>query len=165
MYIIIFSSLVHPSQHCAPVTASIPEFRAGSQILYTSNSGSPILDPPTLGPRSKCAQTLGPRSWNPQLLDPSATSSSSTFQVSFVVKAVSALTAAFRLVQLDSCGQSVEEACLREVVLMMIMLFMSILVYLREVGMMIMMMKKIIIMVLTMMIEHSCGQSVDRRGA
>ena len=26
-------------------------------------------------------------------------------QVSFVVKAVSALTAAFRLVQLDSCGQ------------------------------------------------------------
>ena len=27
------------------------------------------------------------------------------FQVSFVVKAVSALTAAFRLVQLDSCGQ------------------------------------------------------------
>jgi len=35
-------------------------------------------------------------------------------QVSFVVKAVSALTAAFRLVQLDSCGQSVEEACLRE---------------------------------------------------
>ena len=81
-----------------------------------------------------------------------------------MVKAVSALTAAFRLVQLDSCGQSVEEACLR-VVLMMIMLFMSILVYLREVGMMIMMMKKIIIMVLTMMIEHSCGQSVDRRGA
>ena len=141
MYIIIFSSLVHPSQHCAPVTASIPEFRAGSQILYTSNSGSPILDPPTLGPRSKCAQTLGPRSWNPQLLDPSATSSSSTFQVSFVVKAVSALTAAFRLVQLDSCGQSVEEACLREVVLM-IMLFMSILVCLREVGMMIIMRKK-----------------------
>ena len=32
-----------------------------------------------------------------------------------MVKAVSALTAAFRLVQLDSCGQSVEEACLREV--------------------------------------------------
>ena len=38
-----------------------------------------------------------------------------SFQVSFVVKAVSALTAAFRLVQLDSCGQSVEESCLREV--------------------------------------------------
>ena len=37
------------------------------------------------------------------------------FQVSFVVKAVSALTAAFRLVQLDSCGQSVEAACLRRV--------------------------------------------------
>lgn len=36
-------------------------------------------------------------------------------QVSFVVKAVSALTAAFRLVQLDSCGQSVEAACLRTV--------------------------------------------------
>ena len=124
MCIIIFSSQVHPSQHCAPVTASIPEFRAGSQILYTSNSGSPILDPPTLGPRSKCAQTLGPRSWNPQLLDPSATSSSSTFQVSFVVKAVSALTAAFRLVQLDSCGQSVEEACLREVVLMLMLMLM-----------------------------------------
>ena len=29
----------------------------------------------------------------------------SVSQVSFVVKAVSALTAAFRLVQLDSCGQ------------------------------------------------------------
>ena len=37
------------------------------------------------------------------------------FQVSFVVKAVSALTAAFRLVQLGSCGQSVEAACLRSV--------------------------------------------------
>ena len=124
MCIIIFSLQVHPSQHCAPVTASIPEFRAGSQILYTSNSGSPILDPPTLGPRSKTAQTLGPRSWTPQLLHPSATSSSPTFQVSFVVKAVSALTAAFRLVQLDSCGQSVEEACLREVVLMLMLMLM-----------------------------------------
>jgi hypothetical protein len=31
-----------------------------------------------------------------------------------VVKAVSALTAAFRLVQLDSCGQEVEAACLRQ---------------------------------------------------
>ena len=64
------------------------------------------------------------------------------------MKAVSALTAAFRLVQLDSCGQSVEEACLREVGLMM-MIFMSILACLREVGMnmeMIMMMNKIIIM-------------------
>ena len=77
-----------------------------------------------------------------------------------MVKAVSALTAAFRLVQLDSCGQSVEEACLREVLKMM-MLFMSILVCLREVGMMIMIRKKIIIMILTMMIEHSCGQSVE----
>ena len=38
------------------------------------------------------------------------------------MKAVSALTAAFRLVQLDSCGQSVEEACLREVGLMLLML-------------------------------------------
>ena len=36
-----------------------------------------------------------------------------------MVKAVSALTAAFRLVQLDSCGQSVEESCLREVQIMM----------------------------------------------
>ena len=38
-----------------------------------------------------------------------------------MVKAVSALTAAFRLVQLDSCGQSVEEACLREVLMMLLM--------------------------------------------
>ncbi len=36
-------------------------------------------------------------------------------QVSFVVKAVSALTAAFRLVQLDHCVNNVEAACLREV--------------------------------------------------
>ena len=36
-----------------------------------------------------------------------------------MVKAVSALTAAFRLVQLDSCGQSVEESCLREVQILM----------------------------------------------
>jgi hypothetical protein len=35
--------------------------------------------------------------------------------VSFVVKAVSALTAAFRLVQLDHCSQSVNAACLKEV--------------------------------------------------
>merc|ERR1712212_69314 len=48
-----------------------------------------------------------------------------TVQVSFVVKAVSALTAAFRLVQLDSCGQSVEEACLREVWIMIEMMIMS----------------------------------------
>lgn len=36
-------------------------------------------------------------------------------QVSFVVKAVSALTAAFRLVQLDHCSESVLAACLRVV--------------------------------------------------
>ena len=36
-------------------------------------------------------------------------------QVSFVVKAVSALTAAFRLVQLDHCSQSVLASCLRQV--------------------------------------------------
>lgn len=36
-------------------------------------------------------------------------------QVSFVVKAVSALTAAFRLVQLDHCSQSVLASCLRTV--------------------------------------------------
>lgn len=36
-------------------------------------------------------------------------------QVSFVVKAVSALTAAFRLVQLDHCSQSVSASCLRQV--------------------------------------------------
>ena len=35
--------------------------------------------------------------------------------VSFVVKAVSALTAAFRLVQLDHCAQSLSSACLRQV--------------------------------------------------
>ena len=35
--------------------------------------------------------------------------------VSFVVKAVSALTAAFRLVQLDHCTQSLQSACLRKV--------------------------------------------------
>jgi hypothetical protein len=35
--------------------------------------------------------------------------------VSFVVKAVSALTAAFRLVQLDHCTQSLSAACLRQV--------------------------------------------------
>ena len=37
------------------------------------------------------------------------------FQVSFVVKAVSALTAAFRLVQLDTCGQDPATTCLRQV--------------------------------------------------
>lgn len=36
-------------------------------------------------------------------------------QVSFVVKAVSALTAAFRLVQLDHCQESVKSSCLRQV--------------------------------------------------
>ena len=36
-------------------------------------------------------------------------------QVSFVIKAVSALTAAFRLVQLDHCANNVEAACLRTV--------------------------------------------------
>ena len=38
-----------------------------------------------------------------------------TFQVSFVVKAVSALTAAFRLVQLSSCDQRLDVPCLRRV--------------------------------------------------
>jgi len=36
-------------------------------------------------------------------------------KVSFVVKAVSALTAAFRLVQLDACGQDIEVNCIRTV--------------------------------------------------
>ena len=35
--------------------------------------------------------------------------------VSFVVKAVSALTAAFRLVQLERCSENIEVACLRSV--------------------------------------------------
>ena len=35
--------------------------------------------------------------------------------MSFVVKAVSALTAAFRLVQLDHCTQSLNTACLKQV--------------------------------------------------
>jgi hypothetical protein len=36
-------------------------------------------------------------------------------QVSFVIKAVSALTAAFRLVQLDHCATNVKASCLRQV--------------------------------------------------